>query len=172
MKRHPAPVLLALAIVLATATGVALSASSSKSTGRIGPVNRIQPNGRKLNPVGKLTKLGNFPTNGRLTPDGRFLWTLSAGRGVNDIRIVDVKRRKVVQIIRMPGNSGGMTITADGTTAYVSGVADSPYTDQKTPDGTPGQAGDVIQVLSVDKKSGKAALNDPIPVPPPSNADA
>src|SRR4051794_40979198 len=167
MKRHPAPVLLALAIVLATATGVALSASSSKSTGRIGPVNRIQPNGRKLNPVGKLTKLGNFPTNGRLTPDGRFLWTLSAGRGINDIRIVNVKTRKVIQTIRVPGNSGGLTMTADGKTAYVSGIADSPRADETTPDGTPGKSGAVTKALSVNKQTGQATLGQPIPVPAP-----
>src|SRR3954451_2325312 len=170
MKRPTAAALLAAVLVLAVLAAVAVSASSSKTSGRIGPTNRIQPNGRKLNPVGKLTKLGNFPTNGRLTPDGRFLWTLSAGRGVNDIRIVNVKTRKVVQIIRVPGNSGGLTMTADGKTAYVSGIADSPYTDEKTPDGTPGQAGDVIQVLAVDKTSGKATLKDPIPIPPPSSA--
>jgi DNA-binding beta-propeller fold protein YncE len=170
VKPHRRLFLAGLVAAAALATTIAIAATSSVSTGRIGPANRIQPNGRKLNPVGKLTKLGNFPTNGRLTPDGKFLWTLSAGRGLNDIRIVNVKSRKVVQIIRVPGNSGGLTLTADGKTAYVSGVADSPYTDEKTPEGTPGQAGDVIQVLSVDKKSGKATLKDPIPVPPPSSA--
>ena len=170
MKRHPALVLLAALVLAGTVTGLALSASSSKTTGRIGPANRIQPNGRKLDPVGRLTKLGNFPTNGRLTPDGRFLWTLSAGRGVNDIRIVNVKTRKVVQVIRMPGNSGGITMTADGKTAYVSGVADSPYEDQKSPADTPGLAGDTIHVFSVDKAKGTATRTTTIPVPPPSDA--
>jgi DNA-binding beta-propeller fold protein YncE len=162
-----------LAGLIATAalvTAIAIAATSSKSTGRIGPANHIQPNGRKLHPVGKLTKLGNFPTNARLTPDGRFLWTLSAGRGINDIRIVNVKTRKVVQVIQVPGNSGGLTMTADGTTAYVSGVAESSHTDEQSPEGTPGKEGDVIQVLSVDKKTGRAAFKDTIPVPAPAGA--
>jgi len=168
MKRRALPlVTLALAV---TATGVAISASSSKTTGRIGPANRIQPNGRKLNPVGKLVKLGNFPTNGRLTPDGRFLWTLSAGRGVNDIRIVNLKTRKVIQIIRMPGNSGGITMTPDGKTAFVSGVADSPHSDEAAGPSVPGGAGDTIHVFAVNKATGQATRSTTIPVPPPSNA--
>src|SRR5205823_5810320 len=127
-------------------------------------------NGRRLDPVGKLTKLGNFPTNGRLTPDGRFLWTLSAGRGLNDIRIVNVKTRKVIQVIPMPGNSGGLTMTADGRAAYVSGVAESSHKDQQTPAGTPGKKGDTIHVFSVNKSTGKATRTGTIDVPPPAGS--
>ena len=61
--------------------------------GVIGPKTGIQPTGRKLDPVGRLTQLGNFPTGGALTTDGRFLWTLSTGRGRNDIRVVRVAPR-------------------------------------------------------------------------------
>src|SRR5436309_9354114 len=71
------------ALVLA-ATGVSYAAAE---TGVIGPSNGIQPSGRLLDPVGKMTRLGNFPTGGSLTIDGRFLWTLSTGRDHNDIRI-------------------------------------------------------------------------------------
>ena len=82
--------LILLLAVAALGVGVAV-AQDSKEEGRIGPENRIQPSGRQLNPVGKMTPLGNLPTGGALTPDGRFLWTLSAGRGRNDIRIVEVE---------------------------------------------------------------------------------
>ena len=41
-----------------------------------------------------MTQLGNFPAGGALTTNGRFLWTLSAGRGKNDIRIVRVETGK------------------------------------------------------------------------------
>src|SRR4051794_41962376 len=71
------------------AVGVAIAASGTDD-GRIGPQNRVQPSGRLLKPYGKLTGLGNLPAGGALTPDGRFLWTVSAGRGNNDIRIVKV----------------------------------------------------------------------------------
>src|SRR5436190_20946561 len=87
--------------------------AATTPTGVIGPDTRIQPNGRLLNPVGKLTELGNLPTGGALTVDGRYAWTLSAGRGANDVRIVRVKAKgkkkagEVVQTIAMPGVSGG-----------------------------------------------------------------
>src|SRR5436305_14112672 len=113
------------------AVGAALAATNPGSDGRIGPQSRIQPSGRLLQPYGKLTGLGNLPAGGALTPDGRFLWAVSAGRGRNDVRIVKVaadgrckpggrghrcrvKRPrqvgKLVQTIPMPGANGGMTI--------------------------------------------------------------
>ena len=58
----------------------------------IGPSNGIQPSGRQLHPEGKLTQLGNLPTGGALTTNGRFLWALSTGRGRNDVRIVRVAK--------------------------------------------------------------------------------
>ncbi len=58
--------------------------------GVIGPSNGIQPTGRQLHPVGRLTQLGNLPTGGALSTNGRFLWALSTGRGRNDVRIVQV----------------------------------------------------------------------------------
>ncbi len=173
--------------VAALVAGVAV-AQDSKEQGRIGPVNKIQPSGRQLDPVGKITKLGNLPMGGALTPDGRFLWTASAGRGVNDIRIVEVQpggkcpsgrsgadcRRTraertgtVVQKIVMPGLSGGMAISPDGKRAYVSGVPESGDSDKKVSDDVPGQDGDVIHVFDVNPKTGQAARAGVIAVPPP-----
>jgi Phosphoesterase family len=154
------------------AGGVALAASSGE-TGRIGPHNRIQPNGRKLHPAGKLTKLGNHPYGGGLTPNGRFLWTLSAGRGINDIRIVAAtgkRRGRVVQKLVMPGLSGGLAFDPTRHVAYVSGVQASPHTDERPPPSVPGQQGDVIQVLRYSGKTGKARYAGLIPVPPPAGA--
>src|SRR3954467_14863789 len=101
-----------LGIVILGAGGIAWAATGGSNI--VGPKTRIQPTGRKLNPVGALTKLGNFPTGGALTPNGRFLWTLSTGRGRNDIRIVRVggpgRAGEIVQRIRMPGLSGGIAM--------------------------------------------------------------
>ncbi len=74
--------------------GALAFAQGSQDDGRIGPANKIQPSGRKLAPAGKLTRVGNHPGGGALTPSGRFYWTLSAGRGLNDVRIVRVAPRK------------------------------------------------------------------------------
>ncbi len=167
------------------ATVAALMAASvawaATEDGRIGPQSGIQPTGRKLHPVGKLTRLGNFPTGGALTKNGRFLWTLSTGRSRNDIRIVRIAPKRgrpraksqvgeIVQTIQMPGLSGGIAMAPDGRTAYVSGVPDSPHEDQSTPDTVPGQAGDVIHVFKYDRKSGIARRDGVIGVPPPPGA--
>ena len=182
------------------AVGAALAATNPGSDGRIGPQNRIQPSGRLLQPYGKLTGLGNLPAGGALTPDGRFMWTVSAGRGRNDVRIVKiaadgrcprhhghkcrVKRARqvgrVVQVIPMPGADGGMAMAPDGHTAFVSGTAnpcgakacapDSSHFGEDAPPGTPGVDGDVIHVFSYDARTGKAQRTGVLPVPPPSGA--
>src|SRR5512133_130013 len=165
----------AAALAALLTAGVAIAAAAQ--LGVIGPSNRIQPTGRKLDPVGKLTDLGNFPTGGALTTDGRFLWTLSTGRSRNDIRIVRVAPKHgngnagvgdVVQTIQMPGLSGGIAMSPDGHTAYVSGVPDSPHKDQQAPAGVPGKQGDVIHVFTYDPDSGLAQRDGVIPVPPPA----
>src|SRR4051812_23044240 len=137
---------------------VTASALAATAPNAVGPATRIQPNGRQLAPYGRLGALGNHPGGGALTKDGRFLWALDAGRGINDIRIVDVapelgchtkgKRRKrcqkrqrrkpqrLIQTIPMPGVSGGIAMASDGRTAYVSGVADSEHADEKVSGGT------------------------------------
>jgi YVTN family beta-propeller protein len=145
-------------------------AQSGTLEGVIGPQNHIQPSGRELNPPGTLTKLGNHPGGGAVTPDGRFLWTLSAGRGRNDIRIVNVATGAVVQNIVMPGVDGGIAMAADGRTAYVSGTPDSSHKDEQAPAGTPGLQGDVIHVFRYDASTGQATRSGVIAVPPPPGA--
>jgi YVTN family beta-propeller protein len=148
--------------------GVALAQSGS--SGVIGPQNHIQPSGRQLNPPGTLTKLGNHPGGGALTPDGRFLWTLSAGRGRNDIRIVNTATGAVVQNILMPGVDGGIAMASDGRTAYVSGTPDSSHKDEQVPADTPGRDGDVVHVFHYDSSTGQATRDGVIAVPPPAGA--
>ena len=179
--------LLPLAAAIAVSAGVAAAVVAPQN--EVGPRSHIQPSGRLLLPPGKLTSLGNHPGGGSLTHNARFLWTLSAGRGLNDIRIVEVAppihcskkdraclaRRgkrvgRLVQKIPMPGVTGGIAMAQDGRTAYVSGVAESGHTDQQSPKGTPGKQGDVIHVFKYDPKTGIAKRAGLIPVPPPSSA--
>jgi DNA-binding beta-propeller fold protein YncE len=180
------------------AAGIAVAATGFDE-GRIGPQNRIQPSGRLLKPYGKLTGLGNLPAGGALTPDGRFMWTVSAGRGSNDVRIIQVattgkckrggrghrcrvKRARqvgrITQVIPMPGANGGMTMASDNKTAYVSGTKDpcdgcnDTHLGEGAPAGTPGVKGDVIHVFSYDARTGKAQRTGVIEVPPPPGAPA
>jgi DNA-binding beta-propeller fold protein YncE len=163
------PHLLALTLVgAAAAGGIAIAATSDDNA--VGPDVKTTVQGRRLSPFGGLVGIGNFPTGGATTRDGRFYWTVSTGRGRNDIRIVDVAQGKVVQILPMPGASGGIAMDPSSDTAYVSGVADSPYTDQKSPDGTPGTEGDVVHVFTYDATTGQAKFDRVIAVPPPSTA--
>src|SRR3954454_22390893 len=94
-----------LTLVAGAAVGYAVS-----SNGVIGPRKHETGNGRVLHPAGRMTKVGNFPTGGALTPNGRFYWTVSTGRGFNDIRIVNVHRHTVVQTVAIPGASGGIVM--------------------------------------------------------------
>jgi DNA-binding beta-propeller fold protein YncE len=193
--------------ILVLAGGVAYAATQSP-LGVIGPSNGVQPSGRHLEPQGRLTQLGNLPTGGALTTNGRFLWALSTGRGRNDVRIVQVAKtpcakkkskkkgkkgsaaeakqagskkcnraagRKVgtvVQTIPFPGLSGGIAMSPDGHTAYISGLKDSSHTDEQVDPSVPGREGDVVHVLTYDPKTGIASRAGIISVPPPSNAPA
>ena len=186
MRVAPAGMLVALAC----AGGVAYAAAKDP-LGVIGPSNGIQPTGRLLKPEGRLTQLGNLTTGGALTPNGRYLWALSTGRGRNDVRIVQVAKTKcgkkgkkakrcnrragkkvgrVVQTIPFPGLSGGIAMAPDGRTAYVSGLKDSEHQPEEVDPSVPGRQGDVIHILHYDPKTGLASRAGTIPVPPPNYA--
>ena len=192
MKRRLRVGPIGILVALACAGGVAYAAVQDP-LGVIGPSNGIQPTGRKLNPEGRLTQLGNLPTGGAITPNGRFLWALSTGRGRNDVRIVQVAKtpcgkkgkkakkcnrragRKVgnvVQTIPFPGLSGGIAMAPDGRTVYVSGVKDSSHAPEQVDPSTPGLQGDVVHVLHYNPKTGIASRAGLISVPPPSDAPA
>ena len=121
-------------------------------------------NGRQLTPQGAQVDLGNFPTGGAVTADGRFLWTVSAGQGANDIRIVDTDRRRVLQIIALPGASGGIALDSRHRRAYVSAISASRWWPSQA--GLPGAAGNFVLVYGWNAASGRAWFINAIPVPP------
>ena len=139
--------------------------------GRISPAQHIVPDGRRLRPPGQLVTLGHFPTGGALTPDGRFLWAVSTGRALNDVRIVSVSGRhpRVIQVLALPGASGGIAIDRTQPLVYISGLADSSNRDERRP-GLPGRSGDVIHVFRYNQRTGRASETGTIAVPPPSSA--
>jgi DNA-binding beta-propeller fold protein YncE len=137
--------------------------------GVIGPGLGIINNGRHLTPYGTLAKVGNVPTGGAVTPDGRFYWTVSAGSGFNDVRILSVAKSKVIQVLPLPGASGGITADPRGGRMYVSGLANSTNAATSRPS-LPGGGGDVIHVFSYSRTTGKAHELAPIAVRPPSFA--
>ena len=145
--------------LVAGAALVALAASAVTyavtGEGQIGPALHETGNGRVLHPVGSMTEVGNFPTGGALTPNGKFYWAVSTGRGYNDVRIVDVRSNRLVQTVRLPGASGGIAMNTRKPVAYISGVHDSRHRDERQED-LKARHGDVIYVLRYDRHTGRA----------------
>ena len=155
--------LLTLALALVLSTG-ALAAPT------VGPADRVTATLRPLDPYGQLVRVGNFPGGAAVTPDGRFYWTVSAGYGPAGVEIVSVGEQRVVQVIRLPGASGGIALDGPRHLAYVSGEPNPDIPEFMAPDGVPGATGDVIHVLRWSPTTGQATQIDAIPVPPPGNA--
>jgi len=139
-----------------------VSSAGAVPPGRIGPAYSMTANGRLLAPLGTQTTLGNFPTGAALTPDGKYLWTVSSGDGSNDVRVVSLATNSVVQALPLPGAYGGVAFATDGKTAYVSGNARGT---SPTEGPTVGDAGDVVHVFSVDTSTGVATEGTPISLP-------
>ncbi len=163
--------LLAAVLLIAAAAAAVSGAQGPAADGRIGPDLGLLNNGRHLQPfAGRLVGLGNLPTGGAVTPDGRWYWTVDSGRGINDVRIVSVRTGQVVQTLTVPGASGGIVLDAGHQVAYVSGVAGSTDTAQAPTPGAAGAAGDVIHVFRFNPGSGAARADRTISVPPPASA--
>jgi YVTN family beta-propeller protein len=167
VRRRALGALLALSFALATSAAVALGLSGG-SARRPGPATGLMPNGRQLAPAGTRVTLGNLPTGGALTADGRFLWTVSAGVGSNDVRIVDTARHSVCQILPVPGASGGIALDSVHRLAYVSGLGASLWL--PTQFALPGARGNDVQVFSWSGSCGQARLVRVIAVPPQPGA--
>jgi DNA-binding beta-propeller fold protein YncE len=162
-------VVIAAVMVCAIAGAPAVSHAASPT---VGPGDRVTATLRQLQPYGDLVRVGNFPGGAALTPDGRFYWTISAGYAVNGVQIVSMRTHRVVQVVPLPGASGGVAFDGEHHLAYVSGEPDTDIGQWKTPSGTPGQDGDVVHVLRWSSDTGEATPVDVIPVPPPDDAPA
>jgi DNA-binding beta-propeller fold protein YncE len=150
----------ALAAALLTAT-VAIPASVGAADDTPGPTSGLTVSGRQLDPAGRMTPVGAFPTGGALTPDGRFYWTVDAGRGATAVHVIDVASGAVKQTLPIPGGYVGIAFAPNGRKAYVSGVpADGDFGK-----GLKGAGGDVIHVFDVNPATGAATETNPIPLP-------
>jgi len=153
--------------VLAGVGGFALAASPPPV---VSPQRHVIATLRKLQPSGRLVRVGNFPGGAAVTPDGRFYWTISAGYTENGAQIVSTRDARVVQTLQVPGASGGVALDGDRGVAYISGEPESDIKEVQAPKDMPGKDGDVIHVFHWSKTTGQATYGGAIPVPPPSNA--
>jgi len=157
----------AVVLALAAVPGAAQAASSPPL---VGPDTHVTATLRLLRPSGHLVRVGNFPGGAAVTPDGRFYWTVSAGYGENGVQIVDVRARRVIQVLKVPGASGGVALDAAHHLAYVSGEPDTDIGVWKSPSDAPGRDGDVVHVFRWSPATGEAQPAGVIAVPPPSDA--
>jgi DNA-binding beta-propeller fold protein YncE len=118
-------------------------------------------NGRKLDPAGRMTRVGTFPTGGAVTPDGRFYWAVDGGRHTAYVHIVNLKNGKEHQRLPIPGGDNGIAFSPDGRHAYVSGLEAEDPAQQELP----GAGGDVVHAYTVNTRSGLATENKPIALP-------
>ena len=173
LTRRDAPIVWVLGLLtvgtLTLGLARAPAAGQAVASIQVGPSSGLLPDGRLLTPFGALVNLrGNFSHGAALTPDGRYLWTVQAGEAADDVRIVSLRARRVFEVLRLPGSSGGIAIAPDGRHAYVSGEPDAterPGGD--TPPGTSGRSGDVVHVYSIDPATGRARETRVISVAPP-----
>src|SRR3954468_3962583 len=156
---RPRRAVAAVALVVAVAIAAIAAAAGAQETP--GPSAALTGNGRHLEPAGRLTQVGSFPTGGALTPDGRFYWTVDAGRGATAVRVIEVATGAVKQTLPIPGGYVGIAFAPDGRRAYVSGEP----RDGDFGKGLKGEDGDVIHVFDVDPASGAATEVDPILLP-------
>ena len=100
---------------------ICLAASTAATASAADPVGQL-PNGRQLDPEGRLTPLGPFPTGGALTPDSRFYWAVDAGRGSKrGCGSSIIETGEILQTLPIPGGYVGVAFAPDGKRAYVSG---------------------------------------------------
>src|SRR5436305_13866818 len=103
------------AVLLAAAIALPASGAAQEPPG---PASSLTVSGRKLEPAGRMTAAGAVPTGGALTPDGRFYWSVDAGRGATAVRIVDVATGAVTQALPIPGGYVRIAFAPDGLRAY------------------------------------------------------
>src|SRR3954452_10225001 len=155
---RPAARRLLVAAFLAAAVALPAAAPAQEPPS---PSTGLTVAGRQLQPAGRMTPVGAFPTGGALTPDGRFYWTVDSGRGATALRITDVASGAVTQALPIPGGYVGIAFAPDGRRAYVSGVP----TDGDYGKGLKGAGGDAIHVYDVNPSTGAATEADPILLP-------
>jgi YVTN family beta-propeller protein len=150
-------------LLLASVTALGLSGGGTPpASSPIGPSLHITGNGHLLHPAGRLLTLGDFPDGSALTPGGRFLWVTDCGYGEDDVKIVQLSTRRVIQTLPLPGCYGGVAIAPDGRHAYVSG---DPLAGNPTEGPTKGNQGDVVHVFTIDPATGLATEGNPLTIP-------
>ncbi len=85
----------------------------------------LLPNGWRIAPAGRHLDVGDLPLAMALHPDGRHLVITNNGWSKPSLRVVDVKRREVIQKLPLDNAWLGLAWHPDGKRLYSSGAADN-----------------------------------------------
>src|SRR5690606_9056709 len=114
-------ILLSAGIVLA-ALGSAAETETVVRPGETPGTARIQlPNQWSLDPVGQSRRLGLFPMNMRLSPDGQYLAVIHCGFGAHEIIVFRTSDNREVSRVTQRNAYYGLIFSPDGSRLYASG---------------------------------------------------
>jgi YVTN family beta-propeller protein len=109
---------------------VGMAADHDDDLQRPATLGAILPNDWHISPAGIQVALGNLPTNGAITPDGRYLAVTNNGcsPGTQEISIVDLATGNKVGSAQVASSFLGVAFSRNGRELYVSGgSADTVY---------------------------------------------
>ena len=111
-----------VAALLGTALGWTAETSPTVWPGHQPDGSVLLPNQWSIKPVGSQVKVGDFPVNLALHPDGLHAAVLHSGYGRHEIRILDLSTRQVLAQLPLDESFYGLAWSPDGTQLYASGA--------------------------------------------------
>jgi len=91
--------------------------------GPLGAGVTLLPNGWRISAAGKHMAIGDLPLNMALSPDGKQLLVANNGYAKPTLRVVDLSKMYVSQVLALDDMWLGMSWHPDGTRLYTSGAA-------------------------------------------------
>ena len=111
-----------VAAILGTALGRTAEPASTVWPGHQPDGSVLLPNQWTIKPIGTQVKVGDFPVNLALHPDGRHAAVLHSGYGRHEIRILDLSTRQVLAQLPLDESFYGVAWSPDGKQLYASGA--------------------------------------------------
>ncbi len=123
--------LISLLVIALMVANVYTARLVKAAAGNYGPasqtvVGKVLPNDWHISPAGVQVIVGNLPTNGAITPDGRYLAITNNGcsKDTQEISIIDLKAGKKVNSTLVSSSFIGVAFDQNGLELYVSGGND------------------------------------------------
>lgn len=120
--------LLGTALLIASAAGITVAQrtppqSAPQRPGVLGAGVTLLPNGWKIAPAGKHLPIGDLPLNMTFSPDGKFLVVANGGYAKPTLRVIDLERDQISNIVTLDDHWYGLAWHPDGKRLYAAGAA-------------------------------------------------